>query len=227
MDLGDGRKGLAPKYIAQACDASLQRLGTDHIDLYQAHIDDPLVPLEETLEAFGRLIEAGKVRAIGASNYAGERLREAIALARRTGLPEYVTLQPEFNLHSRAGFERDGQPVCEELGIGVIPYFALASGFLTGKYRSKADAAGANRESRVQRYFDARGQRILDALASVAADAAAPIAAVALAWLLAQPTILAPIASATRPEQLDEILAAAALTLSAAALAALNEASAY
>ncbi len=227
MDMGDGKKGLAGKYIVAAAEASLRRLKTDTIDLYQSHVDDGTVPLEETLRAYQRLIEQGKVRMIGASNYSGARLREAVDLAKREGLPVYATLQPHYNLYDRQGFETDQQPVAKELGIGVIPYFSLASGFLTGKYQTKEASAGANRESRVAKYFDERGMRILAALNDVAAETGAKVATISLAWLMAQPTILAPIASATSVPQLEDLMLAPRLELSEAALAKLNTASAY
>ena len=227
MDLGDGQKGLAGKYILEAAEASLRRLKTDYIDLYQSHVDDATVPLDETLRAYQKLIEQGKVRMIGASNYTGARLREAVELAKREGLPVYQTLQPHYNLYDRQGFEQDQQPVALELGIGVVPYFSLASGFLTGKYKTKEDSAGANRESRVAKYFDERGMKILAALEEVSKETGAKIATISLAWLMAQPTILAPIASATSVAQLEDLVAAPNLTLSEDALAKLTAASAY
>ncbi len=227
MDMGDGRKGLARKYIIEAAEASLQRLQTDHIDLYQSHQDDQSVPLEETLEACRALIEQGKVTLIGASNYKGDRLREADKIARMHSLPCYQTLQPEYNLYERQNFEKDLQPVAEELHLGVIPYFSLASGFLTGKYKTKADAEGKNRGSRVEKYFDDRGMKILKALDEVADETGAKQATVALAWLLAQPTILAPIASATSTDQLEDLLAAPDLQLTEEQLDKLCEAGAW
>ena len=227
MDLGDNNKGLSKTYILNAVEASLTRLQTDYIDLYQSHLDDPDTPLHETLEAYQQLVQQGKVRLIGASNYSGPRLREAIEVATANGLPVYQTLQPEYNLYDRQKFEQDQQPVALELGLGVVPYFSLASGFLTGKYKSKADSAGANRESRVARYFDPRGLRILAALEEVASQTGAKQATIALAWLMAQPTILAPIASATSTEQLKALIAAPDLALTDAQLAHLTQASAY
>ena len=227
MDLGDGKKGLSRKYILEAVEASLTRLQTDHIDLYQSHLDDASVPLDETLGAYRALIEQGKVTIIGASNYTGERLREAIVFSQREDLPSYQTLQPEYNLYDRQKFEQDQQPVCAELNIGVVPYFSLASGFLTGKYKTKADAAGKNRGSRVEKYFDERGMKILKALDEVAAETGAAQATISLAWLLAQPTILAPIASATSVEQLQALVAAPDLKLTEEQLKKLTEASAY
>jgi aryl-alcohol dehydrogenase-like predicted oxidoreductase len=227
MDLGHGKKGLAKKYILEAAEASLQRLGTDYIDLYQSHKDDESVPLEETLEAYQQLIQQGKVRVIGASNYTGARLTEAIETAQKNDLPVYQTLQPEYNLHERQKYETDLAPVAEKYSLGVIPYFSLASGFLTGKYKSKEDAKGAKREGQVGKYFDDRGERILKALEDVARETGAKQASIALAWLLAQPTITAPIASATSVDQVDSLAAAVELKLTPAQVATLTEASAY
>ncbi|MGC1359920.1 MAG: aldo/keto reductase, partial [Silvibacterium sp.] len=190
-------------------------------------IDDPSTPIDETLEAYQQLIQQGKVRLIGASNYKAPRLREAIEIARRENLPVYQTLQPEYNLYDREKFETDLQPASKELSLDVIPYFALASGFLTGKYKSKEDTKGANRESGVAKYFDDRGIKILKALDEVAAETGANQATISLAWLLAQPTILAPIASATSTRQLDALLDAPSLKLNEAQIAKLTKASAY
>jgi aryl-alcohol dehydrogenase-like predicted oxidoreductase len=227
MDMGDGKKGLGAKYILEEVEASLKRLGTEWIDLYQSHKDDETVPLEETLGAYQKLIEQGKVRAIGASNYTGARLREALGVSREKGLPVYETLQPEYNLHAREGYETDLEPVATEFGLGVIPYFSLASGFLTGKYKTKEDAKGAKREAQVGKYFDARGERILKALREVAREAGETEASVALAWLVARPSVTAPIASATSVEQLESLLRGAELKLDAEAVKKLTEASAY
>ncbi len=227
MDMGNGKKGLARKYILQAAEDSLRRLQTDYIDLYQSHTDDKSTPLDETLEAYQQLIKEGKVRVIGASNYKGDRLREAIAVAERENMPIYQTLQPEYNLYDRKEFEIDLQPVAQEFGISVIPYYSLASGFLTGKYKSKEDTKGANRGAKVEKYFDNRGVKILKALDEVAAETGASQATIALAWLLEQPTILAPIASATSARQLESLTAAPSLRLSDAALAKLYQASSY
>ncbi len=227
MDLGEGKKGLSRKYIIEAVEASLIRLQTDHIELYQSHTDDQETPLEETLEAYRALIEQGKVQVIGASNYKADRLVEADNLSRRENLPVYQTLQPEYNLYDRQDFEQNLQPVAQELNLGVIPYFSLASGFLTGKYKTKADTEGKNRASRVSRYFDDRGMKILKALDQVAAETGAKQATLSLAWLLAQPTILAPIASATSVEQLQTLVAAPNLNLTPDQIKKLTEASAY
>jgi aryl-alcohol dehydrogenase-like predicted oxidoreductase len=221
-----GRAGLKKANILAACDDSLRRLGVEVIDLYQAHRDDADTPLEETLEAFGALIKAGKVRAIGASNYSAERLRAALDVSAKHGLPRYETLQPLYNLSDRAGFEGGLQDLCAKEEIGVIPYYGLASGFLTGKYRSEADFSKSVRGPRMSNYLNARGVRILGALDEVAASLRATPAQVALAWLATRKSIAAPIASATRVEQLDELLGALTLHLTPAHLAALETASA-
>jgi aryl-alcohol dehydrogenase-like predicted oxidoreductase len=227
IDMGDNKKGLSKRYILEAAEASLQRLQTDHIDLYQSHQDDESTPLEETLEAYQQLIQQGKVRIIGASNYKGNRLTKAIDTAQQHNLPVYQTLQPEYNLHARQDYETDLAPVAKKFGLGVIPYYSLASGFLTGKYKTKEEASGANREKMVEKYFDGRGEKILKTLDEVSRQANSKPASVALAWLLAQPTITAPIASATSIEQLEDLFAAVDLKLDAAALEKLNQASAY
>jgi aryl-alcohol dehydrogenase-like predicted oxidoreductase len=227
FEMKSGGKGLSKKYILEEVEESLKRLQTDRIDLYQSHTDDESVPLEETLEAYAQLIDEGKVRYIGASNYKGARLAEAEDLAEREKLPAYKTLQPEYNLHDRKAYEEDLAPVAEKYGLGVIPYFSLASGFLTGKYQSADDAKGKNRETRVQKYFDDRGLKILKALKKVSEETGAEQAAVSLAWLLEQPTITAPIASATSTQQMEALFAAVDVKLSAAQLAELTDASAY
>ncbi len=225
--MGDGSQGLRRQYILHAVEESLQRLQTEVIDLYQSHTDDQAVPLEETLGAYDELLRSGKVRAIGASNYKGDRLREAEQVARQHGLPAYTTLQPEYNLYDRKAYETDLAPVAKEFGLGVIPYFALASGFLTGKYQSLEDTKRAKRGSRVEKYFDDRGLRILKALRQVSEETGARQASIALAWLMAQPTVTAPIASATSTEQLEDLFAAADLQLSGAHLQTLSEASSW
>ena len=227
MDLGEGKNGLSRARILEAAEDSLERLQTDYIDLYQSHKDDPETPLEETLMAYERLIEQGKVRIIGASNYTGARLTDALEIAAKQGLPVYQTLQPEYNLHQRQGYETDLEPVAQKFGLGVIPYFSLASGFLTGKYKSKEDAAGAKREKQLGKYFDNRGDKILTALGEVAETTGAKPASIALAWLLARPSITAPIASATSPEQLESLFAAIDLKLDRSAMDKLNSASSY
>ena len=225
VGMWDQRKGLSAANIAAAVDDSLKRLRTDHIDVYFAHLDDADVPLEETLGAFARLVEAGKVRALGASNHDAARLREALAISEAKGLPRYEVMQPQYNLYDREGFELGLAAVAEEHGLGVVSYFSLASGFLTGKYRSAADLEGRPRAGFLQGYFDGRGMKLLDALRKVAADVSATPAQVALAWLMARPQVTAPIASATSVEQLDELAGAAELELPADALAELEAAS--
>lgn len=222
------RPGLSADNINAAIDDSLRRLQTDVVDLYQAHEDDESVPLEETLGAFARLIEAGKVRAIGASNYSATRLRDALKVSADYHLPRYETLQPEYNLHDRSGYEAALEPLVREHGLGVISYYSLASGFLSGKYRSADDAgkSGARGARVVAQYLNPRGLRILAALDDLAAAHKATPAQVALAWLIARPGITAPIVSATSVEQLHDVLAAARLQLSAQDIAQLDAASA-
>jgi aryl-alcohol dehydrogenase-like predicted oxidoreductase len=227
IELAPDRKGLSRAYILREVEDSLQRLQTDYIDLYQSHIDDASAPLEETLGAYDQLIKQGKVRAIGASNYTGARLTEAIGVSKQRHLPRYECLQPHYNLYERAGYEKDLESVCEQNGIGVIPYFALASGFLTGKYRSEADLAKGPRGQMVKKYLDDRGFRILAALDQVAAGLHSTPGKVAIAWLIARPSITAPIASATTLDQLHDLVNAANLTLDPASIKALNDASAY
>lgn len=225
VGMWEPRKGLSADNIAAAVDDSLARLRTDYIDVYFAHIDDQNVPLAETLGAFGRLVEAGKVRALGASNYSAERLREALAVSKAQGLPRYEVIQPQYNLYDRADFESTLAGVAEEHELGVVSYFSLASGFLTGKYRKVEDLAGTARAGFLKGYFDERGLKLLDALREVAADVSATPAQVALAWLMARPNLTAPIASASSLEQLDDILRAAQLSLPAAAIERLEAAS--
>jgi len=225
MDMGGGNAGLSRDWILRAVDDSLRRLQTDFIDLYQAHQDDPNTPLEETLGAFASLIEAGKVRAIGASNYSAPRLKEALETSARLGLPRYETLQPHYNLVERKIFEDALEPLCVAEGLGVIPYYALASGFLSGKYRGEADLAKSPRGRGVAKYLDDRGARILAALDAAAREHGATPAQIALAWLIARPSISAPIASATTVEQLEDFVAAARLRLSDTTIAALDHAS--
>jgi aryl-alcohol dehydrogenase-like predicted oxidoreductase len=225
-EMGPGRKGLARGYIRQAVEDSLRRLRTDHIDLYQAHHDDPGTPLEETLSTFADLIREGKVRAIGASNHDAGRLEEALATSARLGLPRYESLQPHYNLYERAGYEDGLERVCREQGLGVITYFSLASGFLTGKYRSEQDFGQSARGQGMAKYLNERGRRILAALDEVAAGHAATPAQVALAWLMARPSVTAPIASATSLQQLDDLIAATRLRLDPAAIQRLDRASA-
>jgi aryl-alcohol dehydrogenase-like predicted oxidoreductase len=226
MSMGEGRQGLARDYIMQAVEDSLNRLQTEYIDLYFAHRDDPNTPVEETLEAFQRLIEQGKVRAIGASNYKADRLQEAFTTAESKSLPRFEVLQPFYNLYDRHDFEQHLAGLCQSEALGVTPYFSLASGFLTGKYRSLEDAMGKARQTLVDNYFDARGIRILGALDEEAERFSSSPASVALAWLMAQPTVTAPIASATSRHQLDQIIAATQLELDDPALQNLRNASA-
>ncbi|MBN4093861.1 MULTISPECIES: aldo/keto reductase [Methylobacterium] len=225
MDLGEAGQGLSAAHIERACEASLRRLGVDRIDLYQSHLDDAAVPLEETLRAHERLIAAGKVRAIGASNYTAARLAEALAVSASADLPRYECLQPDYSLAQR-GYEAELEPLCRAEQIGVIGYFSLAAGFLTGKYRSADDAAGRPRENRVAKYLNPRGLALLDVLDSVAQAHGASPAQVALAWIIARPGITAPIASATSVAQLDELLGAVRLTLAPGAIDRLDAASA-
>lgn len=226
MDMGEGRKGLRPEWIRQAVDDSLRRLQTDRIDLYQAHTDDTETPLGETLGAFADLIKAGKVRAVGASNYSAVRLKQALDISARLSLPRYETLQPQFNLLDRAGFEAELQPLCVREQIGVINFFGLARGFLTGKYRGEADLAKSPRGAGVQKaYFNERGWRVLAALDAVSARLGSTQAQVALAWQMRQPSIVAPIASATSLAQWDELAGAASLELGDDDLAELSRAS--
>ena len=219
--------GLSPMNILQAVDGSLQRLQTDHIDLYQAHEDDASVPMAETLDAFARLIEAGKVRVIGASNFTADRFADALAVSKQNHLPRYESLQPEYNLVSRADYEKEFEPLIRRENIGVISYYGLASGFLSGKYRSAADLTKSSaRGGAVKKYLNPHGLQVLTALDAVAAEQGATTAQVALAWLIARPGLTAPIASATSVEQLNELLGAAKLQLTANQIAALDLASA-
>lgn len=226
LEMGPGQKGLSRAHILKSVEGSLRRLQTDRIDLYQSHTDDPQTPLEETLGAYADLIQQGKVRAIGASNYSAERLAEALQVSRTNGLPAYQCLQPMYNLCERAAYEDALEPLCVKEGLGVIPYYALASGFLTGKYRSEADLGQSARGAGVKKYLNDRGLRILKALDSVAGRYGANPARVALAWLLARPGVTAPIASATTLTQFEDLVAATRLELDAAAIEALNAASA-
>ena len=224
-EMGPDKKGLSRSYIFQAVEESLRRLQTDYIDLYQSHEDDTQTPLEETLDAFDRLIQDGKVRAIGASNFSAKRLAEALQVSEKYGYPRYQSLQPLFNLYDRADYEKDLEPLCREKGLAVISYFSLASGFLTGKYRSEADLADRARADIVKKYLNERGYRILEALGRVAQQHNVTPAQAALAWLIAQPTITAPIASATNLEQLNQLIQATTLELDPSSMALLNQAS--
>ena len=225
MEMGAAEQGLSRAYILRAVERSLQRLGTDYIDLYQSHRDDPQVPLEETLGTYADLIQQGKVRAIGASNFTAQRLRAALELSAARGLPRYESLQPGYNLYDRAGFEGELAALCRREHLGVISYFSLASGFLTGKYRSAADLANRARGYRVKDMLNERGLRILHALDAVARETGATPAQISLAWLIAR-GVTAPIASATSVQQLEELIGATRLTLTAETIAKLDEASA-
>ena len=227
MEMGPDKKGLTKAYILRAVEDSLRRLQIDCIDLYQAHIDDPATPLEETLDAFAGLIKQGKVRAIGASNYSAERLTQALEISRRLGLPRYECLQPHYNLCERADYETKLEPVCLAHSIGVISYFSLAKGFLTGKYRNEADLTKSVRGQGVKAYLNERGFRILAALDQIAKDKGSTPARVALAWLIARPSVTAPIASATNLGQTTDLIEATKLELDRPAIEALNQASAW
>lgn len=224
MEMSPDEKGLSREYMFKSVDRSLQRLKTDYIDLYQAHMDDNKTPLEETLGAFGELIDAGKVRAIGASNYEAARLAEALDVSAANDLPRFESLQPWYNLYDRVSFEGSLAEVCKEHDVGVISYFGLASGFLTGKYRSEQDLEGRPRAYRVKTMLNERGLRILAALDEVAEEHSATPAQVSLAWLRAH-GVTAPIASATSVAQLEELAGVADLALDADAVAKLDRAS--
>jgi len=225
LEMEPDAKGLSKAYILRAAENSLRRLQTDYIDLYQSHRDDPGTSLDETLQAYAQLMEQGKVRAVGASNYSAERLSYAMTLSRRHELPRYECLQTEYNLHDRAEYEKTLEPVCIENGLGVLSYFSLASGFLTGKYKSETDVADKARGDFVKKYLNERGLKIIDTLNQVAKRLHAAPAQVALAWLLARPTVTAPIASATSLEQLKELIGATRLKLDEASIGLLNRAS--
>jgi len=225
VEMGPGETGLSKAYIQRAVERSLKRLQTDYIDLYQAHRDDTETPMEETLEAFASLIRAGKVRAIGCSNFKADRLAEALRVSKAHGLPRYESLQPWYNLYDRFDYEGPLADLCQKENIGVIPYFGLASGFLTGKYRTEKDLEGKPRGYRVKNMMNERGMRILKALDTVAAEIGATPAQISLAWLLAR-GVTAPIASATSIEQFKELLPATTLKLTPDAVKLLNDASA-
>jgi aryl-alcohol dehydrogenase-like predicted oxidoreductase len=225
MDMGDGKQGLRPEYIRQAVEDSLRRLQTDHIDLYQSHKDDESTPIEDTLRAYDDLIHQGKVRFIGASNYSGARLRRALELSHQNNLPAYQTLQPHYNLVEREDYETELLPVVERFGLAVVPYFSLAAGFLTGKYRSEADLKGRARAAAAGKYMNERGLAVLEALDGVAAEYNAKPTQVALAWLMKQPGVSAPIASATNEAQLDDLVKSTQLELAPESLQRLTEVS--
>ena len=226
MQMGSGDQGLSRGWIEQEVEASLKRLQTDYIDLYQAHKDDQETPLDETLEAFGRLVRDGKVRAIGASNYTAPRLKEALETSEKLGVPRYETLQPHYNLVERPAYEPDLEPLCRAEQLGVIPYFSLAAGFLTGKYRSEADLAKSPRGQGVAKYLNDKGHKVLAALDEAAGRLHATPGQAAIAWLIARPGITAPIASATSLDQLEDLVKAAHLKLDPETVKALDGASA-
>jgi aryl-alcohol dehydrogenase-like predicted oxidoreductase len=226
MKMAPAREGLSAAYIARSAEESLRRLQTDYIDLYFSHCDDASVPMEETLGAYQKLIAEGKVRAIGASNFTAARMAQALEVSRNNGLPRYEVLQPHYNLYARSDYESSLEPLCLEQQIGVVSYFALASGFLSGKYRTAADANKSPRgKGVVDKFLNERGLRILAALDDVARRYGASVASVALAWQIARPSITAPISSATTVDQLNELVAATRLNLDQAAIEQLNTAS--
>jgi len=225
MEMPNVGKGLSKKHILKSAEDSLKRLRTDRIDLYQAHEEDTSTPIDETLEAFSQLMRQGKIRAIGASNYSAPGLAAALDTSEGMSIPRYESLQPRYNLYSRE-FEKELAPLCIARNVGVIPYFPLAAGFLTGKYRTEADLAQSARGGGIKRYMDERGMRILAALDEVAKSLHAKVAQVALAWVMARPAVTAPIASATSLAQLRELLAATELELDVAAMERLDAASA-
>ena len=226
-DMGDGKKGLSKQYILREVEDSLSRLQTDYIDLYQSHYDDVSTPVEETIDAYAELIKQGKVRAIGASNMSPERLRESVDYGGSKNLPRYETLQPHYNLYDREGFEKNYQQYCVDNGISVLPYFALASGFLTGKYRSEEDFSKSARGGGMKKYFTDRGFLIINTLDEIAEYNNTKPATVALAWLMTRPSVAAPIASATTTQQLDELINAAKLQLTNDEIELLDKASEY
>lgn len=225
--MSDDKKGLSKAYITKAVEDSLKRLQTDYIDLYQSHEDDTSTPLAETMETFDSLIKHGKVRAIGASNFGADRFKEALQVSKDNGFARYETLQPEYNLYDREDYEHKYESLCHENNIGVITYYSLASGFLTGKYRSEADLGKSKRGGGVKKYLNGRGYKILAALDKVAEEYNTTQASVALAWVMARPGITAPIASATSTQQLNDLAKAAQLNLSGEAIELLTKASSY
>ncbi|HTZ56712.1 MAG TPA: aldo/keto reductase [Acidobacteriaceae bacterium] len=222
IEMGEGKKGLKPAYIEQAVEDSLRRLQTDYIDLYQAHRDDEETPLEETLGAFDKLVTQGKVRHVGASNYSGPRLAKALQVSKDNGLVSYISLQPKYNLVEREDFEANLLPVVQEHTLGVLPYYSLAAGFLTGKYRSKKDAEGKARAGTVAKYLNDWGFHVVQVLDEVAKAHHSTPARVAIAWLMVQPGVTAPIASATSEHHLTDLLEATRLTLDHASIEKLN-----
>ena len=220
-------KGLSRAWIMREAEGSLKRLQTDYIDLYQSHRDDPNTPVDETLEAYAQLIQQGKVRVIGCSNFTAERIQESLAASRKHAWPRYESLQPNYNLYERATYESTLEPVVLQEKMGVIPYYSLASGFLTGKYRSEADLSKSPRGQAAKKYLNDRGFRILQALDQMAEKHQATPAQVALAWLMARPSITAPIASATSVQQFNDLARATQLELDRASIELLNKASTY
>ncbi|MBA2612029.1 MAG: aldo/keto reductase [Bacteroidetes bacterium] len=227
MDMGQGKIDISKKYILKAVEDSLKRLQTDRIDLYQSHKDDETTPVEETLDAYAQLVKEGKIRWIGASNFTPARLKDSLAASKKYNLPRYETLQPIYNLYNREEFEKELLAICVEHNIGVINYYALAAGFLTGKYRSENDISKSVRGAGAHRYMNERGFKILKAMDEVAAEKKTSLAAISVAWLIAQPGVTAPIASATNAEQLQIILKATELSLDSTTIAFLNLASAW
>jgi aryl-alcohol dehydrogenase-like predicted oxidoreductase len=225
MEMGPGKKGLSKTHILRSVEDSLRRLQIDYIDLYQSHEDDPNTTLEQTLEAHAQLIKQGKARAIGASNYSAERLAAALQVGRQQALPRYESLQPPYNLYDRAGYEAELESLCLKENIGVISYFSQAKGFLTGKYRSERDLSKSPRGGGVKQYLDDRGFRILAALDQVAKERNSTPGRVALAWLIARPSVTAPISSATNLEQLNDLVEATKLELDHPSIELLNRAS--
>lgn len=225
MEMAPDEKGLSKAYILKSAENSLRRLQTDYIDLYISHTPDPSAPIEETMEAYSRLIEQGKIRACGASNYTGKQFRHALETSRKLGLPSYQSLQPQYNLYDREPFESDVQSICEEYNVGVTPYYSLASGFLTGKYRGEGDFNKSPRGARMSKYLNDRGKRILAALDQVAKEYSATPATIALAWLMSRPVVTSAIASATSTEQLKDLINATRIELKKESLDLLNQSS--
>jgi aryl-alcohol dehydrogenase-like predicted oxidoreductase len=226
-EMGPGKKGLSKKYILEAVESSLTRLQTDYIDLYQSHYDDPDTPIEDTQETYNELVKSGKVRIIGASNFTAERLEESVKISQQEGFAVYQTFQPEFNLFDRQDFEENIAPFTIDNNLSVISYFSLASGFLSGKYRSKDDLKGSQRSGMVEKYLTERGFKILAALDEVAAEYNSNPATISLAWIIANPAVTAPIASATTLDQLKQLTEAATIQLDEAAIEKLTAASAW
>jgi aryl-alcohol dehydrogenase-like predicted oxidoreductase len=225
MDMGQGKTDVTKKYLIKAAEDSLKRLQTDCIDLYQTHKDDESVPVEEALEAYAQLIKEGKVRYVGASNFSPERLAIALKVSEKNNLPRYETLQPLYNLCDREVFEKELEPLCVKNNIGVINYYSLAAGFLSGKYRSKADLKKSVRGGKVANYMNERGERILKAVDELSVKHKSSNASIALAWLLQRPSVTAPIVSSTNPEQLDTIIASIHLELEKDDISLLNSVS--